>query len=55
MKRIVLLTCIGSLALALTTWGAPRGKEGHRSARGEDARSAHVVSPEAEEAIRLRE
>ena len=24
MKRIVFLTCIGSLALALTAWGAPR-------------------------------
>jgi putative peptidoglycan binding protein len=45
MKRIVYLTCIGSLALALTAWGAPRGKEGHRSARGGGARSAHVVSP----------
>jgi hypothetical protein len=45
MKRIVFLTCIGSLALALTAWGAPRGKEGHRSARGGGARSAHVVSP----------
>jgi hypothetical protein len=45
MKRIVFLTCIGSLALALTAWGAPRGKEGHRSAKGGGARSAHVVSP----------
>ena len=45
MKRIVFLTCIGSLALALTAWGAPRGKEAHRSARGGSARSAHVVSP----------
>jgi len=26
MKRIVLLTFIGSLALALTAWGAPKGK-----------------------------
>ena len=54
MKRIVFLTCIGSLALALTAWGAPRSKGGHGSARGGGARSAHVVSPEAVEAIRLR-
>jgi hypothetical protein len=26
MKRIVLLTFMGSLALALTAWGAPKGK-----------------------------
>ena len=45
MKRIVFLTCIGSLALALTASGAPRGKEAHSSARGGGARSAHVVSP----------
>jgi hypothetical protein len=45
MKRIVYLTCIGSLALALTAWGAPRNKGGHGSARGGGARSAHVVSP----------
>ncbi len=49
MKRIVFLTCIGSLALALTAWGAPRGKEGHKSARGGRARSAHVVSPRSGE------
>ena len=45
MKRIVFLTCIGSLALALTAWGAPRGKTSHRSARSGGAGSAHVVSP----------
>jgi hypothetical protein len=45
MKRIVLLTCIGSLALALTVWGAQKGKDGYGSARGGGARSAHVVSP----------
>ncbi len=45
MKRIVYLTCIGSLALALTAWGAPRGKAADGSARGGGARSAHVVSP----------
>ena len=45
MKRIVFLTCVGSLALALTTWGAPKNKGGHGSARSGDARSAHVVSP----------
>jgi Putative peptidoglycan binding domain len=44
MKRIVFLTCIGSLALALTAWGAPRSKTAHGSARGGGARSAHVVS-----------
>ena len=45
MKRIVFLTCIGSLALALTAWGAPRSKERHGSVRSGGARSAHVVSP----------
>jgi len=45
MKRIVFLTCIGSLALALTAWAAPRSKGGHESARGGAAHSAHVVSP----------
>jgi len=44
MKRIVFLTCIGSLALALTAWGAPKGKAGHGSTRGGGARSAHVVT-----------
>lgn len=42
MKRIVYLTCIGSLALALTAFGAPKGKGGHGSAKGGGARSAHV-------------
>ena len=46
MKRIVYLTCIGILALTLTSWGAQRNKGGgHGSARGEGARSAHVASP----------
>ena len=45
MKRIVFLTCIGSLALALTAWGGQKNKGGHGSARGGGARSAHVVSP----------
>ena len=47
MKRIVFLTCIGSLALALTALGAPKGKSnkgGHGSAAGGGAPSAHVVS-----------
>jgi Putative peptidoglycan binding domain len=44
MKRIVFLICIGTLAFALTTWGAPRGKAGHGSARGGGTRNAHVVS-----------
>jgi hypothetical protein len=45
VKRIVFLTCIGSFALALTAWGAPRSKGGDGSARGEGAHSAHVVLP----------
>jgi hypothetical protein len=45
MKRIVFLTCIGTLALALTAWGAPRSKGGHGPAKGGGARSAHVVPP----------
>jgi Putative peptidoglycan binding domain len=40
MKRIVFLTCIGSVALALTAWGAPKD----RSAKGKSAPSAHTVS-----------
>jgi hypothetical protein len=44
MKRIVFLTCIGSLALALTAWGAPRSKTAHGSAGNGGVRSAHVVS-----------
>lgn len=44
MKRIVFLTCMGSLALALTAFGAPKGQGGHGSARGGGARSAHVAS-----------
>jgi len=44
MKRIVFLTCIGSLALALTALGAPRGKTAHGPGRSGGARSAHVVS-----------
>lgn len=43
MKRIVFLTCIGSLTLALTALGAPKGKSAQRSA-GQGARSAHVMS-----------
>jgi Putative peptidoglycan binding domain len=44
MKRVVLLTFIGSLALALTAWGAPREKHASRSAKNKSASSAHVVS-----------
>jgi putative peptidoglycan binding protein len=40
MKRIVFLTCIGSLALALTAWGAPKGG----AARGRGGHGAHVAS-----------
>src|SRR5581483_2025640 len=42
MRRIVYLAWIGSLALALTAWGAPK-ERGHSSARG-GARSAHVAT-----------
>ena len=41
MKRILVLTCIGSLALALTAWGAPKEKTATR-AKGKPA--AHAVS-----------
>ena len=44
MKRIVFLTCIGSLALALTAFGAPKGKHANRPAKGKGASSARVVS-----------
>jgi hypothetical protein len=44
MKRIVLFTCIGTLALALTAWGAPRDRQAARSAKGKSASSAHVVA-----------
>jgi Putative peptidoglycan binding domain len=44
MKRIVFLTCIGSVALALTAWGAPKDKPTTRSAKGKSAPSAHTVS-----------
>jgi Putative peptidoglycan binding domain len=42
MKRIVFLTCIGSLALALTALGAPREKQAARSGKAKPA--AHAVS-----------
>ena len=41
MKRIVFLTCIGSLALALAALGAP--KSGSRSGGGRGAPSAHAA------------
>jgi len=44
MKRIVFVTCIGSLALALTALGAPKGKSASRSAGENAGRSAHVMS-----------
>src|SRR5262249_19372233 len=44
MKRIVLLAFIGSLALVLTAWGAPREKHANRAAKSKSASSAHVVS-----------
>jgi hypothetical protein len=43
MKRIVLLSFIGSLALALTAWVAPKEKHANRSAKSKSASSAHVV------------
>jgi hypothetical protein len=44
MKRIVFLTFIGSLALALTAWGAPRERHAKDAAKSKSASSAHVVS-----------
>ena len=44
MRRIVLLTCIGGLALALTAFGGPKGKSTARSGGGHAARTAHVMS-----------
>jgi Putative peptidoglycan binding domain len=44
MKRIVFLTFIGSLTLALTAWGAPREKHANRATKSKSASSAHVVS-----------
>src|SRR6266480_1489909 len=45
MKRIVFLTCIGSLALALTSRGAPNNKTAHKSAKkAKGAASAQTVS-----------
>jgi Putative peptidoglycan binding domain len=41
MRRILFLTCIGSLALVLTAWGAPKEKKATR-AKGKPA--AHAVS-----------
>lgn len=42
MKRIMFLTCVGSLTLALTAWGAPN-KTATKSAKR--TVSAHAVSP----------
>ena len=44
MKHIVFLTCIGSLALALTALGAPKGASTHGSARARSAPKAHAIS-----------
>ncbi len=44
MKRIVFLTCIGSVALALTAWGAPKDRPANRPVKGRSAPSAHAVS-----------
>jgi hypothetical protein len=43
MRRILFLTCIGSLALALTAWGAPKEKE-RKATRAKDKPAAHAVS-----------
>ena len=48
MKRIVLLTCMGSITLALTAWGAPKGRHASRSGKAKTTqtvakvRSSHV-------------
>lgn len=44
MKRIVFLTCIGSVALALTALGAQKDRPATRSVKGKSAPSAHTVS-----------
>jgi hypothetical protein len=44
MKRIVLLTCIGSLALTLTALGATKEKHPTRSAKPRSTQPAHSVS-----------
>ena len=49
MRRILLLTCIGSLALALTAWGAPKERKATR-AKGKPA--AHAVSAKGKTAVR---
>jgi Putative peptidoglycan binding domain len=54
MKRIVFLTCIGSLTLALTAFGAPKGKGERGSARSGSVRSAHVVSRAGGHAASMR-
>jgi len=55
MKRIVYLTCIGSLALALTAWGPKKIREATDQPEVE-VRAARTSShPEAVEAIRLHE
>jgi hypothetical protein len=55
MKRIVFLTCIGSLALALTAWGAQEVKEGTGQQEVEVSAARMSSHPEAVAAIRLRE
>jgi len=53
MKRIVFLTCIGSLALALTAWG-PRGVKQRTDQRKVEMRAARMLSPLEAAAIRHR-
>jgi hypothetical protein len=55
MKRIVYLTCIGTLALALTSWGPQEIKEGTGQREVEVRAARTSFHPEAVEAIRLRE
>ena len=44
MKRILFLTCIGSLALTLTAWGVTKGKQATQSGKARSAPTAHAVS-----------
>jgi hypothetical protein len=56
MKRIVYLTCIGILALTLTSLGAQRNKGGGQGSARVEVRAARTSRhPEAVEVIRLRE
>jgi Putative peptidoglycan binding domain len=47
MRRFVFLTCMGSLALALTALGAPKERQATKSPKAKGAPSAHAVSGKA--------